>query len=1070
MESLKYIIDNYNNEENFQLFQKTLTVSAGRNVVVHLRNKYLSLAYVAKNKYCQIDNNFNSLKTLVEKSESSFISIIKEVMQEVVNDALSIGLYTLDVNTIYSECRSTYFKSFYNAYNSFLEPYNHFLNYRRTVNRAEQDIIHTSLDGALYSNVSNIHSINNAARDVNTLFKNQQMRENLKNSVFVCSLNLFAYIIDQFPQKHDISFCDYVTNDDIKKGIGIFNNLSNPSLNDEQKKEMIFSILNSYPFEDDYYYTFSKMFPDNATELSKIANYFNANKRIVNALNENIIEFTKKNLGSTENDANNCRILLDKKVAEYGLKKENFPLAYKIIDDRCTQLDIQYRTVEGIVLKTRQDADTLRNSIVKNKDILQKDPRDFIYRVEHIRNLDKIKALSLPPQLIDVFVKRYSKFLSEFDKKCKNAMLYQQTLDGEKKSVINMISSVTVSSNQKMNDWNEITHNGKYDIYSIMNRASVPDRVDSTESTPHTSATSNNTNNIDKPSQNTIGLKADDSKNDTTKDLDKDENGSSKNPDVVKEKTDVESNTSEMSNDNGSASFDELYEKAMNTADSKENYDGNTSSETDAEKGYNKGNGNEAKPPVTKSSVNPPPVPTITQKPAPSQYYYSEKKKTPVVYVLVGVIAVLLVGMGILGGILLTKNKDNKGSNNSSIVTAESKTDSTTEMIVTSDTESRITTTVSTKEEPTAPAKTGHEIKFYPSEKVKDYPAYLEKLRDMQNNGTYRDQNNGFFLCDINEDDTPELFVTFNTEEPDLLFAGSVYSGELVPFAEFMGAGMLRGITLFDNGAIGITSGGNEGHGISYKYYSGGNSFSDNNDESINYIYENGSLSYISYQNGTQEKHISETEAEQIQKKYIEASYTSVPVSSVIISEPEKPSSKYSDSELGFMYNLFYIRTYTWGDIAGGYIIDYDGDGTDEFISSGQGTLNIIKFQNGGLENIGQPSQNISSSYYGREELKNIFLELSSKYGYGVNSDFVSNSEPGIGYVATSDMFSTLNLRSAPSTDSEVITQLPNGLMFNTSENPYDKPAFCYITTTYKGQSYSGYVSSDYVRLMEKGL
>jgi hypothetical protein len=36
------------------------------------------------------------------------------------------------------------------------------------------------------------------------------------------------------------------------------------------------------------------------------------------------------------------------------------------------------------------------------------------------------------------------------------------------------------------------------------------------------------------------------------------------------------------------------------------------------------------------------------------------------VFVLVGVIAVIIVGMVILGGMLLSKNKDNKGADNSS--------------------------------------------------------------------------------------------------------------------------------------------------------------------------------------------------------------------------------------------------------------------------------------------------------------------------------------------------------------------------------------------------------------------
>ena len=249
------------------------------------------------------------------------------------------------------------------------------------------------------------------------------------------------------------------------------------------------------------------------------------------------------------------------------------------------------------------------------------------------------------------------------------------------------------------------------------------------------------------------------------------------------------------------------------------------------------------------------------------QLYGYKEKKSPVVYVMAGIIAVLLVGGGILGGMLLMKDNGDKSDRIAAsvpktqdqtvdeTVSYENTTPSETGNTTTSAIETNVTTIDATKnatnnnEAQATPVVTGNKLKFYSSDKINDYPAYLEKLRDLQTNGTYRDQNNGFFLCDINEDDTPELFVTFNTEEPGILFAGSVYSGELVTFAEFMGAGMLRGITLFDNGAIGITSGGNEGHGISYKYYNGGNSFSDqnNNDEYISYIYENGSLSYISY-------------------------------------------------------------------------------------------------------------------------------------------------------------------------------------------------------------------------------
>lgn len=281
--------------------------------------------------------------------------------------------------------------------------------------------------------------------------------------------------------------------------------------------------------------------------------------------------------------------------------------------------------------------------------------------------------------------------------------------------------------------------------------------------------------------------------------------------------------------------------------------------------------------------------------------------------ILIAIASALVVFLGV-GGIFLMMNKDDKKSDNSSNnapiattsnatstektettatqesateTTAEASSSTVTETSVSSEPATENTTVNTTVTETTI---TGNKIKLYPSEKINDYPVYLEKLKDLKDNGAYHDQDNGFFLCDINGDSIPELFVTFNTTEPGILFAGSIYSGELVTFAEFMGAGMLRGITLFDNGVIGITSGGNTGHGVTYIQYDGGDSLNGQR-ESISYIYENGSLSYISYQNGTQEKYISEAEANEIQKKYVEASYTAAPVSSVIdtVNLPDNP-------------------------------------------------------------------------------------------------------------------------------------------------------------------------------------
>jgi len=206
-------------------------------------------------------------------------------------------------------------------------------------------------------------------------------------------------------------------------------------------------------------------------------------------------------------------------------------------------------------------------------------------------------------------------------------------------------------------------------------------------------------------------------------------------------------------------SFDELYKKAMDSFDDEESYDEAASLETDTEDSYNEETVNEVKEPVDAPSVDPSPAPpTSTQpKPAPRQFSYEEEKKSPVVFVLVGVIAVLLVGMGILGGMLLMKDKDNKGSENSSndeiITTTNASVQETTSEIV--------TTTQKTN------AEAAENVSVVSEEEIEN--SKNNAIADLRNKLTSEFSNNGASLpelkattdYDINGDDIPELIISY---------------------------------------------------------------------------------------------------------------------------------------------------------------------------------------------------------------------------------------------------------------------------------------------------------------------
>ena len=118
------------------------------------------------------------------------------------------------------------------------------------------------------------------------------------------------------------------------------------------------------------------------------------------------------------------------------------------------------------------------------------------------------------------------------------------------------------------------------------------------------------------------------------------------------------------------ASFDELYKKAMNSLEEEEADD--ETAYNDVESSYA---GNEAGQPSAEHHVNPQPDP-VNPQPEPEQFRYEEKKKSPIVFVLFGLIAVLLIGIGILGGMLLMKDKNSK-SDDSMIDNAPTAAEST---------------------------------------------------------------------------------------------------------------------------------------------------------------------------------------------------------------------------------------------------------------------------------------------------------------------------------------------------------------------------------------------------------
>lgn len=558
-----------------------------------------------------------------------------------------------------------------------------------------------------------------------------------------------------------------------------------------------------------------------------------------------------------------------------------------------------------------------------------------------------------------------------------------------------------------------------------------------------------------------------------------------------------------------SESFDQLYEKAMNSFDEEEVYEEETTNEADdTENCYDS---NEVEQPVAAPSVTQTPTPAANSYPqqaypqsqngynpngnnnvnqyTPQNYSYEEKKKSPVVFILIGVIAVLLVVAGILGGMLLMKNKNNKDSDNSGNNAAVSTTSDSENEISTStvvDENNEFQTEISTEEIPTEPITENVADQYTSEEVFAMYSAYISENPDP--NHTYDDPKYGYYLIDLNEDGTQELVITSDYIEygsPDI---EAVYA---------ITQNRLEAIWLSDVRTYNFLCEGNIIQ-AEYIYYNGfGTVFykysSKNNLEIVESVTYDGTDyrntgKYIITNNANSV--ITEEEANSILNQYKKMKFEAKQLNAASISvdkteptettEPKKVSSL-SEQELGYMYNMFYIQSLR--GIGGGYIEDFDGDGTDEAIlSTINGGYQICKYQNGELTWTSYPNgsgyaynqqlPNMNTPFYDWNSISERLLELAISHGFTANKYF-TQSEYFIGYVKTSEMFSTLNLRSAPSTNSNIVTQLPNGILFNVIGSYdaygneaifYDNPAWYLIEVNLDGTNYTGYVSGDFVQ------
>lgn len=310
----------------------------------------------------------------------------------------------------------------------------------------------------------------NADEERANLFKNSNYRNALANSVYVCACDLRLVITNIVSKKCNERLGGWVSSDDSQQAKAVYNNLKNLNLDKEKRREFVIKLLELDPFNYDYYVAALSNFLENGKEILDIAAFFeikdmtntvqdiiadyarnnightpdelNACRNAVyksaaalsidsdnltkafQVINEHgrklLTEAARNNIGSTEDDAYSCRKRISQLREEMQLPEETAQDAYGIIDERLAKLDVEYRTVDGVVLASRNAADQTRANIDNFRDILEA-PTDFNFKAHYLQHIQKLRSLPLDKGIIDKYVSQTNMRMAEFDKRCKKA-------------------------------------------------------------------------------------------------------------------------------------------------------------------------------------------------------------------------------------------------------------------------------------------------------------------------------------------------------------------------------------------------------------------------------------------------------------------------------------------------------------------------------------------------------------------------------------------------------------------------------------------------------------------------
>lgn len=448
---VKEIIEGYNESISFENQIGTFTISSNRVKYTLLRNKYYHIAKEVYDNYVSDWSHYQSCNAFRNLSDRKMQKRFAEKMEEVKNDLISVGIFDVDTQSLmeYAD-QSGYLAEYQMAFDAFeqnVERINGNLQYEkaqreyRKENRARwvggtisnrsnyiDDYMHQAelgmrnmAEGAghtLFNAVGNAMSTSNANRQLNELFKNQEVRDLLNNGVLNAVWNLHFVLMDFLLDKLNICVWDFPGIEEKEKAKRMLGNINSSVLTDEDRKGIIKEAFELNPYSEQLYKVMFDYYTDDVDNISALAEYFGCD--INSEKEKKAYEFLMENIGTTEEEAKAAKESLLEYYKKIGIAEyENLP-SYQHITSVLEKFDIEYRTVDGVLFETREDADLSKAELSDIQEFMStiKKPtkEDTLKYEEELKQKRTEFDERFTSKLKDKYLAEMDKYLADFDK------------------------------------------------------------------------------------------------------------------------------------------------------------------------------------------------------------------------------------------------------------------------------------------------------------------------------------------------------------------------------------------------------------------------------------------------------------------------------------------------------------------------------------------------------------------------------------------------------------------------------------------------------------------------------